>query len=106
MNAAGTATGNVEFVRTFLVPGMNHCAGGPATDAFDGLSALVDRVETGRAPDRLWLTPPPCRGWSGRVPVPHRPPGAATQNTDGRFRGAAEPQPPNRWQTLGAAAPG
>ena len=35
-----------RFVRTFLVPGMNHCAGGPATDAFDGLSAIVDWVET------------------------------------------------------------
>lgn len=42
-----------RFVRTFLVPGMNHCAGGPATDAFDGLSALVDWVERGRAPERL-----------------------------------------------------
>jgi pimeloyl-ACP methyl ester carboxylesterase len=37
-----------RFVRTFLVPGMNHCAGGPATDAFDGLSAIVDWVEQGR----------------------------------------------------------
>lgn len=42
-----------RFVRTFLVPGMNHCAGGPATDAFDGLSAIVDWVEQGRAPERL-----------------------------------------------------
>ena len=42
-----------RFVRTFLVPGMNHCAGGPATDAFDGLSALVDWVERGQAPERL-----------------------------------------------------
>src|SRR5262249_27786624 len=24
-----------EFVRLFAVPGMNHCAGGPATDQFD-----------------------------------------------------------------------
>lgn len=42
-----------RFVRTFLVPGMNHCAGGPATDAFDGLAAMVDWVEQGKAPDRL-----------------------------------------------------
>ena len=51
-----TAHGDVaasRFVRTFLVPGMNHCAGGPATDAFDGLAALVDWVEGGRPPDRL-----------------------------------------------------
>lgn len=28
----GSDTGN--FSRVFLVPGMNHCAGGPATDEF------------------------------------------------------------------------
>ena len=26
------------WARLFLVPGMNHCAGGPATDSFDGLA--------------------------------------------------------------------
>ncbi len=46
-----------EFTRTYLVPGMNHCAGGPATDSFDGLSALVAWVEEGRAPHRV-----PARG--------------------------------------------
>lgn len=39
--------------RTFLVPGMTHCAGGPATDDFDGLAAIVAWVEQGRAPDRV-----------------------------------------------------
>jgi poly(3-hydroxybutyrate) depolymerase len=38
------------FARYFPVPGMNHCAGGPATDQFDMLDALVDWVEQGRAP--------------------------------------------------------
>ena len=33
------------WARLFLVPGMNHCAGGPATDSFDGLGAIVDWVE-------------------------------------------------------------
>jgi feruloyl esterase len=41
------------FARLFLVPGMNHCAGGPATDAFDGLSALTRWVEQGEAPERI-----------------------------------------------------
>ena len=53
VNAAHGDAAASRFVRTFLVPGMNHCAGGPATDAFDGLSALVDWVEQGKAPDRL-----------------------------------------------------
>ena len=32
---------------------MNHCAGGPATDSFDGLAAIVDWVEKGTAPSRI-----------------------------------------------------
>ena len=32
---------------------MNHCAGGPATDSFDGLGAIVDWVEKGAAPARI-----------------------------------------------------
>jgi feruloyl esterase len=32
---------------------MNHCSGGPATDSYDGLSAIVDWVENGVTPDRV-----------------------------------------------------
>jgi feruloyl esterase len=42
-----------SFARYFPVPGMNHCSGGPATDQFDMLSALVDWVEQGRAPQSV-----------------------------------------------------
>ena len=42
-----------DTARLFAVPGMNHCSGGPATDAFDALGAMVDWAEGGRAPDRL-----------------------------------------------------
>lgn len=41
------------FARTFLVPGMTHCAGGPATDDFDGLDSIVRWVEQGQAPERI-----------------------------------------------------
>lgn len=41
------------FARFFPVPGMGHSRGGPSTDQFDALSALVDWVEHGRAPDRI-----------------------------------------------------
>jgi len=47
------AAAAARFVRTFLVPGMNHCRGGPAPDDFDGLAAIVDWVEQGRAPERI-----------------------------------------------------
>ena len=42
-----------DYARLFLVPGMNHCSGGPATDSFDMLSALVAWAEKGTAPDSV-----------------------------------------------------
>ena len=42
-----------DFARFFPVPGMAHCSGGPSTDRFDGLSALVRWVEQGDAPNQL-----------------------------------------------------
>jgi hypothetical protein len=35
---------------------MNHCAGGPATDRFDMLTALENWVEKGQAPDSVVAT--------------------------------------------------
>lgn len=49
-NHGGDAT---DFVRLFLIPGMAHCRGGPTTDQFDALSALMTWVEAGQAPDRI-----------------------------------------------------
>jgi pimeloyl-ACP methyl ester carboxylesterase len=45
-----------NFARFFRVPGMGHCSGGPATDQFDALSAMVNWVEQGVAPDTLLAT--------------------------------------------------
>lgn len=42
-----------SFARFFRVPGMNHCAGGPATEQFDMLTPLVAWVEQGKAPDAV-----------------------------------------------------
>jgi feruloyl esterase len=42
-----------DFARMYVVPGMNHCRGGPATDRFDMLGPLVDWVEKGAAPERV-----------------------------------------------------
>ncbi|MEZ4607465.1 MAG: tannase/feruloyl esterase family alpha/beta hydrolase [Deinococcales bacterium] len=50
---ANYADGADDFVRLFTVPGMNHCVGGPATDQFDALSALMTWVEGDKAPDML-----------------------------------------------------
>lgn len=45
-----------NLARVFLVPGMNHCSGGPATDQFDLLTPLVQWVEEGAAPDSIMAT--------------------------------------------------
>jgi feruloyl esterase len=42
-----------QTARLFMVPGMNHCGGGPGTTSFDMLAALEAWVEQGRAPDRI-----------------------------------------------------
>lgn len=42
-----------ESVRLFMVPGMNHCGGGPGPNSFDMLTALEQWVERGKAPNRI-----------------------------------------------------
>lgn len=73
--AAATTSGDMnrlaDFYRLFMVPGMEHCSGGPGPNSFGGLgqpdapvqdadhdvlSALVAWVEQGQAPDRLIAT--------------------------------------------------
>jgi len=51
--AEATGHSASTFARLFMVPGMNHCGGGPAMDDFDALTSLVDWVENGKAPDRM-----------------------------------------------------
>ena len=46
--------GNVDsFTRLFMVPGMNHCGGGPAMENFDALTALEKWTEENIAPDYI-----------------------------------------------------
>ena len=56
-----------DFVRVFAVPGMNHCAGGPATDQFDAFTALVNWVEKSTPPDRIVATAGQNSPWPGRT---------------------------------------
>ena len=42
-----------DFYRLYMVPGMQHCNGGPGTDNFDMLTALAQWVEQGAAPDKV-----------------------------------------------------
>jgi hypothetical protein len=47
----GKKTG--DFVRLFMVPGMAHCGGGVGPDRNDAVTAVIDWVEKGKAPDHL-----------------------------------------------------
>ena len=42
-----------EFYRLFMVPGMQHCAGGPGATRFDALTALEQWVEQNKAPEQI-----------------------------------------------------
>lgn len=53
LTAANGGDSARSWARLFLIPGMNHCAGGMATDSFDGLTAIVEWAEKGAAPDRI-----------------------------------------------------
>jgi feruloyl esterase len=50
MGGAARVSGNY---RLFMVPGMNHCAGGSGTSTFDMLTALEQWVEGKKAPDAI-----------------------------------------------------
>jgi hypothetical protein len=64
MRANGGAAVVSGWSRLFLVPGMGHCGGGPATlDSFDMLGAVVDWVESQKPPEAIRST---GRSWARR----------------------------------------
>jgi hypothetical protein len=52
-NALGGRDEVEKFARLFLIPGMAHCRRGAGADTTDYLTAIVDWVEKGVAPDSL-----------------------------------------------------
>ena len=44
------------FYRLFMVPGMNHCKGGPGANVFDMVAPLVQWMEHDIAPDEILAT--------------------------------------------------
>ena len=42
-----------EFFRLFMAPGMGHCGGGIGPDRHDAMTAMIDWVEKGKAPDSM-----------------------------------------------------
>jgi hypothetical protein len=78
-----------DFVRVFPVPGMAHCGGGPATDQYDALTALVNWVEKGSAPDRIVAKAGPRSPWPGRTRPLCPYPGVARYVGSGSIEDAA-----------------
>jgi feruloyl esterase len=58
------------FLRLFMVPGMEHCRGGPGPDTFDAVASLADWVEHGVPPERLTAT---RKGADGKTADRSRP---------------------------------
>jgi hypothetical protein len=56
-----------SFARLFLMPGVNHCGGGPGTSVIDAFSPVVDWVENGAAPASILGTAPAATPWPGRT---------------------------------------
>lgn len=42
-----------SFYRLFMIPGMEHCVGGPGAGEFDHMNVIVKWVEEGVSPDRI-----------------------------------------------------
>jgi feruloyl esterase len=51
LKAAGKNVSN--SIELFMVPGMNHCAGGPGTDTFDKVKVIEEWVEQGKKPAQI-----------------------------------------------------
>ena len=42
-----------DYFRTFMMPGVLHCAGGNGPDSVDWPSVIADWVENGQPPERV-----------------------------------------------------
>ena len=60
---AANGPDTTDFVRLFMVPGMFHCRGGFGTDRLDAMTALINWVENGAAPQSI----PAARVEQGQV---------------------------------------
>ncbi len=64
LTAMGGAQQTANWLRLFMLPGMNHCGGGEGPNSFDAVNALELWVEHGKAPDQIIAS---HRGADGKV---------------------------------------
>ena len=60
--AEADTAADTDFAQLFVVPGMNHCGGGPAFEDFDPLTLLEEWQETGEAPQSMPAAAPTMPG--------------------------------------------
>jgi Tannase and feruloyl esterase len=56
-----------SFLRLFMMPGAQHCGGGPSTSTIDAFSAVVNWVENKTPPASIVGTAPATTPWPGRT---------------------------------------
>ena len=71
--ANGGAAQTLSFARLFLLPGVNHCGGGPGLDSFDSLTALKPGWKTASRPIAWWRAAMPFPGARVRYSPTRRP---------------------------------
>ena len=85
-SVVNSTTGAAEFYRLFLVPGMQHCGGGPGPSRFDMISPLEQWVEHGIPPDRVTASHLMANGIADRTrplcPYPQEAQWKGTGSTD------------------------
>ena len=52
-SALTATTSNSDWLRLFMMPGMQHCRGGEGPNTFDPMAALEQWVEKGTAPGQI-----------------------------------------------------
>jgi feruloyl esterase len=101
-----------SFARFYRVPGMNHCAGGPATDQADFLTPLVNWVEHGQAPGALTATargPGNPGGVNAEVPAswsPSRTRPLCPYPAVARYDGQGDVESASSWECVDASGRG
>jgi len=50
---AANGPDTTDFLRLFMVPGMAHCGGGIGPDRHDAMTAIINWVEKGKAPEAM-----------------------------------------------------
>lgn len=78
-----------QYARLFMMPGAQHCGGGPSTSTIDAFTSVVQWVENGAPPAQIIGTAPAATPWPGRTRPLCPYPAYARYNGSGSIESAA-----------------